>query len=98
MVKRNILFVLYYFNIFYILFIISVICFAFLTQNFELFHYDVVSQIETIGALFVLIFWLYNLYIWIKSDKKLHNILFLLFLNWIYSPFYFRKALRNHWV
>ncbi len=56
------------------------------------------SNIKTVLSLLVLTFWIYNLVIWSKHDKKIGRFLMLFFLIGIYTPFYYLIALKNKWI
>ncbi len=41
--------------------------------------------------------WAYDFSIWKKHDQKWISLFFLIFGSWVYSIFYFRKAVKLGW-
>lgn len=98
--KKVFLKVGFYANIIlYLSYFVLVFAVLFHLQNVESFIYSpIFNSIKTIISLIVLIFWIYNLILWSKHDKKIGNFLLLFFLIGIYTPFYYLKAVRNNWI
>ncbi len=98
--KKVFLKVGFYANIIlYLSYFVLVFAVLFHIQSVESFIYSpIFNSIKTIISLIVLIFWIYNLILWSKYDKKIGNFLLLFFLIGIYTPFYYLKAVRNKWI
>ncbi len=98
--KKVFLKVGFYANIIlYLSYFVLVFAVLFHSQSIESFIYSpVFKSIKTIISLIVLVFWIYNLILWSKYDKKIGNFLLLFFLIGIYTPFYYLKAVRNKWI
>ncbi len=85
--------------ILYLSYFVLVFAVLFHLESVESFiHSSIFNSIRTIISLIVLVFWIYNLVLWSKHDKKIGNFFLLFFLIGIYTPFYYLKAVRNKWV
>jgi hypothetical protein len=47
---------------------------------------------------FVAAFWIWNIVIWSKQDKKIGRFFALFFLPGLYTLFYYRIVLKNNWL
>jgi hypothetical protein len=43
-------------------------------------------------------FWIWNIVIWSKRDKKIGQFFALFFLPGLYTMFYYRRVLKNNWL
>jgi hypothetical protein len=57
-----------------------------------------ISMTGTFLSISVIAFGIYNIIIWSKFDKHLGRFFALFFLLGLYTPFYFKKAIKNGWV
>lgn len=96
--KSNILFALYYYNIIFLFFVFGLFFLSILAGDNQIFAGETMLQVRSIGTIPILIFWIWNMVIWSKHDKKAERFLLIFFLNGIYCPFYFNRALKNKWI
>jgi len=93
--------VCYYINILMLVHFVLIIIAAFLSYQafleYSFFNQRFIS-IRTLLSIPVLILWFSSLILWSKNDKRIGQFLLLFFLIGIYSPFYFRRSLRNGWL
>ena|ERR1035437_9301708 len=54
--------------------------------------------LKKITSLAILVLFIWNIVIWAKKDKSVGRIIALLFMNWIYSPFYSYRVIKNKWI
>jgi len=98
--KKKLLMVCYIINILMVSLIVVVILAALLRLKNLLdfvFFDETFLLIRMILTVPILVLWINNLIIWSKKDKSIMRFFLLFFLNGIYSPFYFRKILKNNW-
>ena len=99
MMKKNILQLCYYINIFMLVVIGIVVIAVILRQKniLDFIFFDkfflVFRMLMTIP---VLILWIYNIKIWSRRDKQIRRFLLLFFFNGLYNPFYYRKAVKSN--
>jgi hypothetical protein len=90
----------YWINILTIAFYIFII-FAALLRMHSFLHYVFYDpsflNIRMAFAIPIVILWINNLIVWSKKDKNIGRFFVLFFLMGIYSPFYFKKILKNNW-
>jgi len=91
--------------LYHILFILNVISLLMVfLQTFLAFNGLTRDKFEILNfwrmnvTYFVLIFWIWNIIIWSKRDKKIGRFFALFFLPGLYTLFYYRHVLRNNWV
>jgi hypothetical protein len=49
-------------------------------------------------TIIVMIFWIWNIVIWFKRDKKVGRFFALFFLNGFYTLYYYRLVIKNNWI
>jgi hypothetical protein len=42
--------------------------------------------------------WIYTINIWAKNDRNVPRLFAVVFFLGLYTPFYFRKAIKNKWI
>jgi hypothetical protein len=45
-----------------------------------------------------IIFWIWNIIIWSKKDKKMNRLIALIILNGFYTPYYYTLVIKNNWL
>jgi len=99
-VKKGLLLFCYYVNLLMIIFFLLIIVAALFKMesflNYVFFNKTFLS-FRFILTIPILVLWINNLIIWSKFDKHIGRFLLLFFLIGVYSPFYFRKILKNNW-
>ena len=70
------------------------------SNYFKIFFFqnETVLTIRTLGVIPVLIFTVYCMILWSKKDNYVLNFFLLFFLMGVYTPFYYRKVLKNNWI
>ncbi len=99
-IKRKVLLFCYYINLFMIILFFIIIIAAFLRmQSFldYIFFNETFINIRMILTVPIFVLWVNNIIIWSRHDKHVGRFFLLFFLIGVYSPFYFRKILRNKW-
>lgn len=99
-IKRKVLLFCFYINLLMIiLFFIIIIAALLRMQSFldYVFFDETFINIRMILTIPIFVLWVNNLIIWSKHDKHIGRFFLLFFLIGIYSPFYFRKILKNKW-
>jgi len=99
--KRNFFSVCYYINILMLL----VFCIVFISPIFfrsahliKFFNSEMIVNIRMLLTVPVIILWIKNLQIWSKKDKNINRFFLLFLLSGFYSPFYFKRILKNNWL
>jgi len=98
--KKSLLLFCYYVNIATLIFFVLVLIAALLRMQAFLdfvFFNQTFLNVRMILSLPIFAFWINNLIIWGKHDKHIGRFFLLFFLIGIYTPFYFRRVLRNSW-
>ncbi len=99
-IRRIVLLFCYYINLLMIiLFFIIIIAALLRMQSFldYIFFDETFINIRMILTVPIFVLWINNIIIWSKHDKHIGRFFLLFFLIGVYSPFYFRKILRNKW-
>lgn len=99
--KKVVLSLFYYINILVILmYILVVLAALFKFGGFvECFFVDYSAQvIRLILAIPLFVFWIWSLIIWNKYDKSIKQFFLLFFLMALYTPFYYRRIIKNTWI
>jgi hypothetical protein len=97
--KKFIVNILFSINLIFIVAIIPTAVMAIIDDSF--YHFlksDNVNAYSVFINIPIILFWFYNLHIWVTKDKDTNHLLLILFFNIFYDPFYYRKAEKNHWV
>jgi hypothetical protein len=98
--KLKLLSICYWINILTLtLYFLIVIMALFRQQAFldYVFFNKTFLNIRMILAIPILILWSYDMIIWSKRDKNVGYFLLIFFLIGLYTPFYFRKIVKNKW-
>ena len=100
MKKSALIQILYYWNIIMLITYLLMIFMSFNSNYFKILFFQniTVLTIRTVCVIPVLIFTVYCMILWSKKDKHVLNFFLLFFLMGIYTPFYYRKALKNNWI
>ena len=82
-----------------------VFCIVFISPIFfknpdliKFFNSEMIVNIRMLLTIPVIILWIKNLQIWSKKDKNISRFFLLLLLTGFYSPFYFKRILKNNWL
>ena len=101
LIKKRLLLFCYYINLLMILLFFLIIIAALLKMpsflDYVFFNKTFLS-IRFVLAIPIFVLWVNNMIIWSKFDKHMGRFFLLFLLIGIYSPFYFRKVLRNNWL
>ncbi len=62
------------------------------------YHQESFYLIRTILTIPIIFVWIKTIRIWVKYDKRIPQLLLILFLTGIYSPVYYLKAVRKGWI
>jgi hypothetical protein len=98
---QKFIYVCYWVNILTLLLYIFIIIAAFLRMH-EFLNYVFTDttflNFRLILGVPIIILWVYDMVKWSKHDKHIGRFLLIFFLLGIYSPFYFRRILKNNWL
>lgn len=97
--KKNFILVLYYWNIIVLLIYTVLIIGSIFSREASqiLFRNEDVLTIRLLADIPLLIFWIYCIRLWFIKDKQVKRFLLLFFFSVIYTPFYYKLALKNNW-
>jgi len=99
--NKKLLMICFYANVFMfavLILIVPAAIFKFTAYLDFVFQNPTFLTIRMILTIPILILWITNLRIWSREDKGIKTFLLLFFLNALYNPFYFRRALKNNWI
>jgi hypothetical protein len=96
MIKKTIYHFLFAMNI--VAAILAIVVIILVTKGISEEDLAFFNQWRMIAAYFVFAFWIWNIIIWSKSDKKIARFFALFFLLGIYTLFYYRIVLKNNWI
>ena len=54
--------------------------------------------IRILMNLLIVGYWIYLIVIWSRKDKKTGSLVLLIVLNYLYTPFYYRSAVKKGWI
>jgi len=98
--KLKLLFICYWINILTILLYVIIVIAALLRQQAFLdyvFFNTTFLNIRMFLTIPIIILWVYDMVIWSKHDKHVGRFFLIFFLLGFYSPFYFRRIVKNGW-
>jgi hypothetical protein len=98
--KLKLIYLCYWINILALLFYLFIVVAALLRMHDFLnyvFYNPTFLNIRIYIGIPLIVLWIYNMVIWSRHDKHVGRFFLIFFLIGIYSPFYFRRIIKNGW-